>query len=362
MVANAIIRLLHKNSERCSLFLYLRTLTRVFLVIGSSIVFSACEPQPQKVIVSGPIMGTTYQVTAILTDRTQALDQGRVNAAALAAMDKVNQSMSTYIPDSELSQINRLPANTPFAVSGELNEVLSEALKISRQSNGYFDATLGKAIRLWGFSEDGTIIEPPSAKALAELRSHVGFQKIHFEQSVLSKRVDDLEINLSAIAKGYAVDKVAEAMDALGINHYLINIGGELRAKGVNEEGKAWQVGVEKPHITGGIVQVVALDNASIATSGDYRNYIEIDGKRFSHTIDPTTLKPIYHRLASVSVVSEKASTADALATAILAMGEVKGRQYAEENGLSAFFIVRELSGNAFEISMTDGFRAYLPK
>jgi thiamine biosynthesis lipoprotein len=165
---------------------------------------------------------------------------------------------------------------------------------------------------------------------------------------------------LSPIAKGYAVDKVASVIEAYGINDYLVNIGGELRASGKTVDAQLWRVGIEKPHILGGIQQIALLDNKAIATSGDYRNYLVVDGQQFSHTIDPITLKPVLHKLALVSVIADKASTADALATAMMVMGEEKAWSFALNNRLAAYFIVRGDENKPFVIKYTEEFERNL--
>ncbi len=363
-----------KNSEPSSLFLYglgSLKLLRLATLITVVLTLSACHPETEEWVFSGPIMGTQYRVTVVsLGDPSLGdlylgdleLDQKRLERKIVDAMEAVNQSMSTYIPDSELSKFNRLKAGESAQLSPGLLEVMDEALQISKQSNGAFDVTLGKAIRLWGFSEDGQIETKPSPEELNKLKQSVGYQNLALEGQTLKKLANDLEVNVSAIAKGYAVDKVAETLTGAGIEHFLIDIGGELRAKGFNANKDRWRVGVERPHLTGGVAQVVELKNASIATSGDYRNFIVIDGEQFSHTISPDTLKPVFHKLASVSVIAPKASTADALATAILAKGEDEGVAFAEQHGIAAYFIIREDTENEFRLHVTKEFEPFLPK
>ncbi len=334
------------------------------LLCGLIFVLSACQPPAERLYLAGPIMGTEYRITIVSDAGGSPVrgDEAALRMAVVSAMEAVNQSMSTYIPDSELSRFNRMKAGETLQMSDGLYDVVAEALEISRVSEGAFDATLGKAIRLWGFAEDGQITRQPSTEKLALIRESVGYEKLSIQARALSKSVDDLEVNLSAIAKGYAVDKVTEAIASLGYRNYLVDIGGELRAAGVNADGQNWRVGVEKPHVTGGVAQVVELRDQAIATSGDYRNFLTIDGERFSHTIDPNTLRPVFHRLASVSVLSERASTADALATALLTMGDEKGVAFAEQNGLAAYFIIRSETEGNYEIHVTEQFKTNLPE
>lgn len=347
-----------QNSEHCSLFLYVRT--ACFLLLALVLMsIAGCTPPIEPIVLSGPTMGTQYRVT-VVPSRDQSHQQERLSEAITNAMSVVNQSMSTYIPDSELSLFNKMPSGSSIEMSSELQAVMKEALRISEFSSGAFDATIGQAIRLWGFSEDGRINERPTKMQLELVKASVGYHRLSLEGQTLTKMADNLEVNLSAIAKGYAVDLVAEAIESLGYKNYLVNIGGELRAAGKNAEHKPWRVGVEKPHILGGIEQVVKLVDAAIATSGDYRNFLVIDGQRFSHTIDSTTLTPVLHKLASVSVLSDKAITADGLATALLAMGEQKGIEFAKKNSIAAYFIIRQEHEAGYKIVITDGFKANL--
>jgi thiamine biosynthesis lipoprotein len=348
---------INKNSERCSLFL--------FVLLLSCFGLTACDSNPsnkQQVTFSGPMMGTEYRITIIKQSTTEDPRQqdDRLEGAILDAMDSVNQSMSNYIADSEISRFNRLPANQLQTLSPDFARVISEAIEVSIISNGAFDATLAKAIDAWGFGPEGQITQRPSAEELQLLRATVGIDKLTFQNGSLMKTVDGVEISLSAIAKGYAVDKVALALESLGINNYLVNIGGELRAAGKTVDNQLWRVGIEKPHILGGIQEIAKLDNVAIATSGDYRNYLVVDGQQFSHMIDSSTLMPVYHKLALVSIISQRASTADALATAMMAMDEKRAWQFAQNNDLAAYLIIRGDTEGQYTVKLTDKFAVYL--
>ena len=343
---------INKNSERCSLFLV--------VILLCSVGLSSCDSgssDKQQVTFSGPMMGTDYRVTVI---KDSLIDSDSLEAEVLKAMNSVNQSMSNYIADSEISDFNRLPANQTQKLSADLLEVISEAISISVISDGAFDVTLAQAIDAWGFGPKGQITQRPSAADIESLRATVGVDKLILSEGSLIKTVNGLEISLSAIAKGYAVDKVALVLNSFGLTNYLINIGGELRASGRSADDKLWRVGIEKPHILGGIQEIVKLDNVAIATSGDYRNYLVVDDQQFSHMIDSRTLMPIYHRLALVSVISESATTADALATAMMAMGEQKAWDFAQNNDLAAYLIIRGVSEGEYAVQLTDKFEAYL--
>ena len=326
-----------------------RVLATITLLL-STVVLAACQPSPSstQAVFSGAIMGTDYRITVVLpANSTHSAD---IEQACLSAMQSVDQSMSSYIADSELSQLNQTDAEQAVELSADLAAVLLEAQKIHQLSDGYFDIKVAKAVDLWGFGASGPIDQLPDA---THLQAHGEQHSLRLKSSAANSNDDSnthqatkshasLTIDLSGIAKGYAVDKVAAVLDAHSIEHYLVSIGGELRAKGMNIEGETWRVGVEKSHVLGGIQDVVMLNNQAIATSGDYRNYIEIDGKRYSHMIDPRTMQPVTHQLALVSVLSERASTADALATALMAMGDTQALAFVERHQLAAYLVIRE--------------------
>jgi len=342
-----------KNSEPGSLFLIVRT-----VLLG--LAFAGCQPQaPERVrlVLSGPIMGTNFRITLV---HDGEVDKKHIENVSLDAMQSVNQSMSNYLPMSELSQFNKLKSGEPQQLSPDFAQVVRESVAISVMSDGAFDITLAPAIDVWGFGPQGTITERPSAESLLRLKKITGYTKLSLDGDQLSKQVDGLEINLSAIAKGYAIDKVAQALTLVGITDFLINIGGELKASGTSPNGQLWKVGIEKPHILGGVEQIAYLDNAAIATSGDYRNYLLIDDQQFSHTINPQTLEPIFHKLALVSVISDNASTADALATAMMAMGEKRAWSFAQENSLAAYLVIRSAEPGRYETKVTEKFRVNL--
>lgn len=347
---NRLVRI-NKNSELGSLFL--------ILLLGL-FVLSACKPvlvDEKEWIFSGPIMGTQFRVVLIASnDLNEEQTEGRIRQA----MEMVNQAMSTYIDSSELNQFNRLAANQPMTLSMDLNTVVTEALAIAELTKGAFDPTIGPAVNLWGFGPQGRITKKPSKDDIAELRQSIGYKKLNLRDSALVKTVSGVTLDLSAIAKGFAVDKVAEALLAAGIQRFLVDIGGELRASGTALSGEPWRVAIEKPHIMGGVQQVLELHNQAIATSGDYRNYILIDGQAYSHTISADTLEPVFHRLASVSVITERSSTGDALATALMAMGDVAAKRFVEQHDLSVYMLIRQPGTDQLEVYISDQFNANL--
>lgn len=343
------------------LSLQLQALKTIALICLFSLL-SACQPNtPQltKVVFTGPMMGTQYRITVLLDEHTEA-NVDAIEKSVVTSMESVNQTMSTYLPDSELNKVNSLNAGSELRLSKSLYDVIQESIYISELSNGAFDITIGKAVNLWGFGSAGNISEYPNDQELEQLKQSTGYQNIQLQAQSITKKTNNMFIDLSAIAKGYAVDQVAKSLDEFDIENYLIDIGGELRAQGQSQNNKAWAVGIEKPYTLGSIQEIISLRNKSIATSGDYRNYHVIDGKQFSHTIDALTLKPVFHRLALVSVIDNNASTADALATAIMALGDEKGWEFAKKHNLTIYMVIREDEKDSYRVQMTDNFKHYL--
>ncbi len=298
--------------------------------------------------INGLTMGTTYAVK-VVTGPIEPDAQKAIQRDIEATLKAVNGEMSTYQDDSELSKLNASTSTDAQPVSAQLHAVLREALRIGRLSGGAFDVTVGPLVNAWGFGPEGQQT-PPDAATTAALRERVGLDKILLAEGVVAKARSDVYVDLSAIAKGHGVDRIAETLEGLGYAEYLIEIGGELRARGLNHAGRHWRVGIEKPDPDArALMEVVALDDASLATSGDYRNFYEKDGKRVSHTIDPRTGQPIEHRLASVSVIHSSCATADGLATALNVLGPEAGFALAVERKLPALFIVRGADGRHTE-------------
>ncbi len=308
------------------------------------------------VAIQGSTMGTTFSVKALVESNTH-LTKAFLSKEINTTLKAFNQSMSTYIGDSELSRLNDSPAGEWLELSDDLSNVLMMSGKVYRESSGAFDVTIGPLVNRWGF---GPIVveSTPNQEEVDRLLSEVGFESLEFSGAKLRKQ-KNVYIDLSAVAKGHATDIVADRLGALGITNYMVEIGGELKIKGINAKGKMWTIGVENPTLgRTGAVQAVSGDDIAIATSGDYRNYIEKEGKRISHTIDPKTGWPIEHQLASVTVIAKLGGLADAYATAINVLGPEKGMVMAEKLNLAAYFLVRE--GDSFRVDMTEEFKQYM--
>lgn len=304
---------------------------------------------------SGKIFGTTYHVKAHGVG-PDGPDQARFEALVAEALASVDADMSTYKADSELSQFNRLGPGSAFEFGAQTTAVLRVSDAVVTASDGAFDPTVGPLVRAWGFGPDERPSAPPNVDAL---RRRVGWSKLELEldgaHGRVTKTLAGQEIDLSAVAKGYGVDRVAEALTAAGVPHYMVEVGGEVRTAGHNPDGQAWRIGIERPDAgVRAIEAVVALSDRALATSGDYRNYYEVDGRRVSHTIDPRTGAPIEHRLASVSVVAPTCAEADAWATALNVLGPDAGAATARARRLEFMMIVRTTDG--FEVRKSDGF------
>ncbi|TWT40157.1 FAD:protein FMN transferase [Botrimarina hoheduenensis] len=324
------------------------------LAMLAPFLISGASGSPRLVRVSGPTMGTAYAVTVVATPNgpsANGLDQRIAKRLAL-----VNQQMSTYDPESELSRFNASGSIEWQAVSDETAAIVGYALELAEQSGGAFDPTIGPLVNLWGFGPDASRFKPPAEDAIVAARTRVGYGRVHIrtDPPALRKEVPEIYLDLSAVAKGYGVDAIAELLEAEGFKNYLVEIGGEVRARGAKPTAP-WRVGIEKadaplPGVEGTRLQrVVELKDRALATSGDYRNFFEHEGIRYSHTIDPTTGQPVHHDLATVTVLATTCREADALATTLLVLGPTAGYDWATERDLAALLIRRTPAGELIE-------------
>ncbi len=316
------------------------------------------ETTVQTVSLSGPTMGTSWKVSIVVPLAEETVRE-RAVPAIQGALERVNASMSTYIPDSELSKFNARASMIAVPVSDELSFVLRSAARISVRSGGAFDVTVGPLVNAWGFGPTKVDVLP-TEETLKTLRGRVGFQKVELNaaEKTVRKTTPEVYVDLSAIAKGYGVDQVSEALTEAGFTRYMVEIGGEVKTRGQNSRGGPWRLGIEKPSATErAVLEVVALENKAMATSGDYRNFYEKDGVRVSHTVDPRTGRPITHRLASVTVVSDDCISADGWATALNVLGPEEGLTIAKREGLAALFLTKTDDG-AFKESVTPAFES----
>lgn len=314
------------------------------------------EHDATETVFEGETMGTTYRVV-VTGAISPAAEKAELGQALAAELQRIDQLMSTYRDDSELSRFNQTHSTEAFPVSPDTAEVVRAALTISRQSGGAFDVTVRPLVAAWGFGA-GARVEPPSEAELKSLLASVGHSFLSVEGSALRKARADLQVDLSAIAKGYAVDCLSRVLHERGHPAHMVEVGGEVRVAGRKPDGSLWRIGIEQPDGEGRQSRLILdLTDTSLATSGDYRNYYEREGQRVSHTIDPRTGRPITHALASVSVLHETAMLADGYATALNVLGADEARRLAEQLNLPALFIVRR-PGGGFETHSTSGFDA----
>jgi thiamine biosynthesis lipoprotein len=307
----------------------------------------------QLFVITGKTMGTSYSIK-LLSHPPVPLKQ-----MIDAKLEQVNDQMSTYRDDSEISRFNRFAADKWFAVSKETATVALEAEDISRKTNGSFDSTVGKLVNKWGFGPDGRATSIPTQKEISNHLSHSGWEKVEVRMNppALRKKDRALYLDYSGIAKGFGVDEIANLLESIGVMNYMVEIGGEIRTAG-SKLDSPWRIAIEVPKDGRHIFSVIKLENDALATSGDYRNYREEGGKRLSHLIDPKSGKPITHKLASVSVIADTSAKSDAWATALIVMGEKMGMEVAKKQGLKVYMIVR--SDDGFKSIMTKGFKPYL--
>lgn len=320
-------------------------------------VLAGCSQKPEVVKLSGETMGTRYHITLLPSEDFDADTAQRDLDALLQAF---NQIASTYEPRSEVNAISAMTLDEWHDISHTLSDMLLISLEINWLTGGAFDVTISPLVELWGFGAERRPQHVPSQSAINAALGEVGFR--HLELDLAEPRLklkQPVTVDLSGVAKGYGVDMVAEWLQRQGIANYLVEIGGEIRAAGHSLRGDAWRVGIEKPQGLGaGVQQAIRIDGVGLATSGDYRNYFEENGKRYSHTLDPVTGFPIDHRTASVTVIAETAAYADALATGLLVLGAERALQLADTHDLAVFVIEKAESG--FETRWSKAFEPYL--
>jgi thiamine biosynthesis lipoprotein len=300
----------------------------------------------------GPTMGSTYSIKYVRSKDSPSLDLLKRETEAILA--EVDQQMSTYRADSVIEQFNDAPAGTCQVMPAPVLELIETGRELNEQSQGAFDLTLEPLLNLWGFGPKARVEKVPTPEQLAAAREQVGMQYLRRVGEQLCKDVD-VQVDFNSIAAGYTVDRVVQRLTELGINSYLVEITGELKAAGRKPDGQQWRIGLEAPQTGERVAQrVLELDGYGISTSGDYRNYFEENGRRYSHTLDPLTGAPITHTLAAVTVADKSTLRADGLSTVLMVMGTERGLAFAERMGIAAFFITRE--GDAFVTQSSPAF------
>ncbi|MDP6190547.1 MAG: FAD:protein FMN transferase [Gammaproteobacteria bacterium] len=346
----------HKDVAPKGATLRLRLVALWLLTVA---VLSGClAPQqtPLKTI-TGLAMGTSYTVKwLVVNESAEQAYPDQINAL----VRQIEESMSTYMDASDLSGLNGAPAGIWHSVPADMAALIGHAQTISQSTDGAFDITIGPVVDLWGFGPDPKPETIPTADQLDALRPLVGYQQIAVRQDPPAvKKANTNAIDLSAIAKGYAVDRVAQWLQARGIAHFMVEIGGEIRTRGTKLEGQPWRIAIESPgQQARSVFEVVRVEDRALATSGNYRNYYEENGIRYAHTLDPKSLQPVRHKLASVTVMTDNAAEADALATALMVLGEDQGVAWAALHKVPAYFIIWQ--DDQFVSRQTAGFEQFI--
>lgn len=324
------------------------------IVMTTLLSLSACQQPPDYDSISGETMGTSYHITYKLPDNANDAEEVAIQAAITERLRQINDSMSTYQDDSTISKFNQLAKDTPITIDADFSQVLEISKQVYEQSKGAFDPTVMPLVNTWGFGSNMTVERlrsPPSATEIAQAKALVDFKGVIHNNNSIYKTKDGIGLDFSAVAKGYGVDVIADVLkNNYNIRNYMVEIGGEVATSGVNAQQQSWQIAIDAP-IEGSTVterqtiaairQPVNLDNKMhIATSGNYRNSIVFDDKRYSHTIDPTTGAPIIGGAPSVTVAADSVALADAWATALTAMPYKKAVAIAEKEGIAALFVI----------------------
>ena len=323
----------------------LRTFFRLIVVLLLLALSSGCQQQPPSDILhlSGETMGTTWSVA--LCAAPGGTDTAALRQQLQDCLDRINGLMSTYDPTSEISRFNDQTGSDWFAITGETAEVIALSLEISRLTDGAFDITVGPLVELWGFGARPRGAQIPSDEEVRASLAAVGYQHLELrrEPAAIRKRVPQLRIDLSAVAKGYAVDALAGILKQQGIENYLVEIGGELQVAGERGVGAPWRIAIEKPlDDVREVETIIPLTGLALATSGNYRNFYLENGQRYAHSLDPVSGRPALHKLASVTVLDKRCARADALATALMVMGEERGRRLCEQLRIAAYFLIHD--------------------
>ncbi len=302
--------------------------------------FNSAEPVAE---ITGLTMGSTYSIKWVGREGTPPAAE--VQATVEQLLEDFESVASTWRPDSDLSRFNAAPAGTCQDMPEPILDLVVLAQQLHQHSDGSFDLTLEPLMRLWGFHGAGEPRQLPEPGQLAEAMARTGHEHLHIRGQQLCKD-NQLELDVSGIAAGYMVDEVAERLIAMGIKDYMVELTGELKADGEKPGGSPWRIAVEEPRDESRVAQLVLpLRGYGVSTSGDYRNYFEHEGQRYSHTFDPVSGKPVMHDLAAVTVLHESAAWADGLSTTLLVMGSERGWEYALEHDLPALFVIRQGDG-----------------
>lgn len=321
---------------------------------------SAAPQAKTGLVLEGKTMGTYWRASLASVDKAR---QNELRDKIQAQLDGDDRLLSTYKSDSALSRFNQSRSTEPYPVNEAMSDIVTASLRIGAKTDGAMDITVGPLVNLWGFGPDKQPVKMPTQQQIDAAKALTGLQHLtvinRAGQQWLQKDLPGLYVDLSTIGEGYAADHLARLMEQNGISRYLVSVGGAVVTRGTNAEGKAWRVAIQKPTDKENAVQaVVDLNGHGISTSGSYRNYYELEGKRLSHVIDPKTGEPIQHKLVSATVIATTAMEADGWDTGLLVLGSEKARQVAEKEGLAVYLITKE--GDGFSTWMSPQFKTFL--
>lgn len=329
-------------------------LLRPLFAAACAAALAGCQFSDPMESFGGPTMGSTYSIKYVRADGVA--DAKTLQSGVEAILAEVDRQMSTYREDSLIERFNRAPAGSCMVMPAEVLELVRLGKGLSLQSDGAFDLTVEPLLNLWGFGPKSRGEQVPSAQAIAEARQRVGHQHLHIKGEQLCKDVK-LQVDFNSVAAGHAVDRIAAWLEQQGVSSYLVEATGELKMHGRKPDGSAWRIAIEEPRDDQRVAQrVLELDGYGVSTSGDYRNYFEENGRRYSHTLDPRSGAPITHKLAAVTVLHPKAQLADGLSTLLMVLGPEEGVVWAERQGIAAFFVTRE--GDGYITHATKAFTA----
>ena len=315
---------------------------------------------PAATILEGKTMGTSWRVSLVNIHEDRA---SQLREKIQSQLDGDDQLMSTYKNDSALMRFNLSNSTSLWPVSEAMADIVTESLRVGYRTQGAMDITVGPLVNLWGFGPNKQPVTVPSQAQIDDARARTGLQHLtvinQYGQQYLQKDIPDLFVDLSTVGEGYAADHLAALMAQEGIARYLVSVGGALVSRGMNANDEPWRVAIQKPTDTQNAVQaVVDINGHGISTSGSYRNYYELDGKRISHVIDPKTGRPIEHNLVSVTVIAPTALEADAWDTGLMVLGTEKAKEVVRQEGLAVYMITKD--GDNFKTWSSPQFQSFL--
>ncbi|MDP3814130.1 FAD:protein FMN transferase [Pseudomonas sp.] len=318
-----------------------------------AVALSGCWSSERIEAFGGPTMGSSYSIQYVRGKDSP--DRELLKGETGAILAELDRQLSTYRADSLVEQFNQAPAGSCQAMPGAVLQLVEAGRLLNQQSQGAFDLTLEPLLDLWGFGPKARGEQVPAPELLAAARQRSGMQYLRVDGEQLCKDAD-IQLDFNGIAAGYAVDRIVQRLNELGVDSYLVEVTGELKAAGRKPDGQLWRIGLEAPQEGQRVAQrILALDGYGISTSGDYRNYFEENGRRYSHTLDPAAGAPVMHKLAAVTVADRSALRADGLSTVLMVLGPERGLAFAERQGIAAFFVTR--AGEGFVTQSTRAFQ-----